>query len=169
MAQIIRHHGLIPVPLDIDPVTMAPLGLESIKKLVNKNTKAVLFAHLFGIRFNIDPYVDYLEENNIDIIEDLAEAFAGFEKVRGHPRAKLSMFSFGLSKAQTTYMGSITFIRKDEDLFKRMNDIQMSYRTLSRKEFYQKCWKASKAIFYINTQFGNHIIDYAAKLKGCTR
>ena len=115
---------------------MAPLGLEDLKKLVNKNTKAVLFAHLYGIRFNIDPYVDFLEESNIDILEDLAEAFAGFDRVRGHPRARMSMFSFGLSKIQTTYMGSITFIRGDELLLKRMNEIQNGYRTLSRKEFY---------------------------------
>jgi dTDP-4-amino-4,6-dideoxygalactose transaminase len=47
MAQIIEHHGLTPVPLDLDPETMLP-SPEQIEAAVTLRTKAVLVAHLFG-------------------------------------------------------------------------------------------------------------------------
>ena len=143
---------------------MAPFGLDSVKKLVSKKTKAILFSYLYGIRFDIGPYMDFLEENKIDVLEDLAEAFGGFNFVRGHPRARLSMFSFGLIKIQTTFMGNISVIRDDEELHRSMNEIQRTYVTHTKKDFYLKCWKATKAIFYINTKVGFKIIDHQAKV-----
>jgi dTDP-4-amino-4,6-dideoxygalactose transaminase len=34
MVQLIREHGLIPVPLDLDPRTMGPVSLEKMKELI---------------------------------------------------------------------------------------------------------------------------------------
>lgn len=34
MVQMVREHGLVPVPLDIDPRTMAPFRVEDFKKLI---------------------------------------------------------------------------------------------------------------------------------------
>jgi dTDP-4-amino-4,6-dideoxygalactose transaminase len=46
MATIVRHHGLTPVPLDLDFETMLP-GAEQIRSATTPRTKAVLVAHLF--------------------------------------------------------------------------------------------------------------------------
>src|SRR5689334_4277182 len=56
MLHIARHHGLVPVPIDVDPVTLAvdPAELEST---VTGRTRAILVAHLFGSRMPLDEIV----------------------------------------------------------------------------------------------------------------
>jgi dTDP-4-amino-4,6-dideoxygalactose transaminase len=63
---------LIPVPLEINPDTMSPISYEAIKPLINAKTKCVIFAYLYGIRYDIKPFIDILKDTNIDIIEDVA-------------------------------------------------------------------------------------------------
>lgn len=50
------------------------VDVTSIKKLVNENTKAVVFVHLYGRPARIDLIQNYLEERKIAIIEDSAQA-----------------------------------------------------------------------------------------------
>ena len=45
MVQMVREHGLIPVPLDIDPRTMAPFSTSDFKKLITP--KVIPFYDLF--------------------------------------------------------------------------------------------------------------------------
>ena len=72
MCQIIKEYGLVPVPFDIDTDTMTPLQYDELEKLITSKTKCVLFAYLYGIRFDITPFVQLLKDKNIDIIEDVA-------------------------------------------------------------------------------------------------
>jgi dTDP-4-amino-4,6-dideoxygalactose transaminase len=55
MIRIIQEHGLVPVPVDLDPYTMSP-SLDSIKAASSENTKACIFAYLYGITYDIAPY-----------------------------------------------------------------------------------------------------------------
>lgn len=71
MIKIVEEHGLVPVPVDLDPYTMAP-KLENIKSATTEKTVACLFAYLFGITYDLAPYADYLQAANIEIIEDCA-------------------------------------------------------------------------------------------------
>ena len=59
MYKVVEEHGLVPVPVDLDPYTMAPT-LESVKAATTEKTKVCLFAFLFGITYDIAPYADYL-------------------------------------------------------------------------------------------------------------
>lgn len=72
MCQIIKEHGLVPVSFDIDPETMSPHSYDGLEQLITEKTKCVLFAYLYGIRFDITPFVQTLKDRNIDIIEDVA-------------------------------------------------------------------------------------------------
>jgi len=81
MVQIIKEHGLVPVPVDYDLETMAPKSFDEVKAAitdkVNLNpltfqTKCVLFAYLFGIIYDITEIAAWLKEKNIDVIEDVA-------------------------------------------------------------------------------------------------
>ena len=47
------------IPLDLDHYTMRPT-LEGVKAATTDRTKAILFAHLFGVTYDIEPYSDYL-------------------------------------------------------------------------------------------------------------
>src|SRR6266513_1305995 len=49
MVNIARHHGLVPIPLDIESGTMAP-EIAKIEAAITERTRAIVMAHLFGTR-----------------------------------------------------------------------------------------------------------------------
>lgn len=55
MVKVIREHGLIPVPVDIDPETLEP-SLADIDALVNERTVALLVAQIYGRGLNMAPF-----------------------------------------------------------------------------------------------------------------
>ena len=71
MLRIIKEHGLVAVPVDLDLATLAP-SLDDIKKATSSKTKAILFAFIFGATYNIEPYAEFLHSKKIEIIEDCA-------------------------------------------------------------------------------------------------
>jgi len=66
---------------------------------------------VFGIRFDPTPYIDICDELEVDYIEDVAQTYQGTKVWTGDPRARMTMFSFGLIKVQTTYNGAVSVIR----------------------------------------------------------
>jgi dTDP-4-amino-4,6-dideoxygalactose transaminase len=99
MVQVVTEHNLVPVPMDVDPTTMAPADIELFKSLIKPGkTVAFIGAYVYGIRYDPTPYLDICEENKIDYIEDVAQTYQGAEFWSGHPRAVLTMYSFGLIK-----------------------------------------------------------------------
>ena len=69
---IIRS-GAKPVLADIDSET-ALLSIESVRRSLTANTKAVILVHLYGQVRQMDEWVIFCEENNIMLIEDCAQA-----------------------------------------------------------------------------------------------
>lgn len=59
------------VPLDLDIATMKPC-VEDLKKALSPKTKAVLFAYIFGVTYDIAPYVEILNSAGVEILEDCA-------------------------------------------------------------------------------------------------
>lgn len=53
MIQIVKEYGLIPVPIDYNLDTMGVNNWDDIKQATNEKTKAILFAYLYGVRFDI--------------------------------------------------------------------------------------------------------------------
>lgn len=111
MTKIVEEHGLIPVPVDIDPYTMAP-SLQQIKAATTEKTKACLFAYLFGITYDLSPFSEFLSGQGIEIIEDCAQSWRGLDTFRGSPHALITMFSFGTIKYNTAFFGSVNIIRE---------------------------------------------------------
>lgn len=120
MVRIVKEHGLVPVPFDIDPRTMCPIEPEALAKLISPKTKVFIGAYVYGIRFDPSPYIDVCEEKGVDYIEDVAQTYQGVKGWTGDPRAKMTMFSFGLIKLATTYNGAVTVVRHDKELFEKM-------------------------------------------------
>ena len=109
MPRIARHHGLRPVPLDIDPVTAA-WDDRALERCVGPRTRAVVLAHLFGTRVDLGPAVEIARQHGIAVVEDCAQAYAGPDWT-GHPQADLSLFSFGPMKTATALGGALASVR----------------------------------------------------------
>ena len=49
MTKIIRYHGLIPIPVEIDVGTLSP-KIEDLEAVITPNSKAMLISALFGTK-----------------------------------------------------------------------------------------------------------------------
>src|SRR5215471_15176388 len=76
MVRIIEAHGLVPVPVDIDPDDLS-VDLESLIRSITPRTRAILVAHLFGTRQPLDPILSIARKHGLFVAEDCAQAFAG--------------------------------------------------------------------------------------------
>ena len=112
MARIVRHHGFVPVPVDLDLNTAAPT-LESLEKATTPLTRGLIFAHLFGTRSDMTPVLDFAKRHDIGVLEDCAQAFTGPDWT-GTPGCLASMFSFGTIKTSTALGGAMVTIRAPE-------------------------------------------------------
>lgn len=105
MFEVIERHGLVAVPIDLDMSTLA-MKREELERAVNKNTKAILFAQLFGSRLPMDDVVAFARQHDLFMFEDCAQSFAGDGYV-GHPESDVVMVSFGPIKTCSTIMGGL--------------------------------------------------------------
>jgi|APTNR8051073442_1049403.scaffolds.fasta_scaffold26281_2 perosamine synthetase len=135
MPRILREHGLVPVPIDLDFAT-ASVNAASLRTAMPQKTKAILVAHLFGGRMDLDPVFEVAREHGLVVIEDCAQAFAGKEYT-GDPRSEVRMFSFGPIKTATALGGAVLFM-KDAALLETMTAIQSGWPCQSQKSYLKK-------------------------------
>jgi dTDP-4-amino-4,6-dideoxygalactose transaminase len=109
MWRVIEHHGLVPVPVDVDARTLAP-KLDSLERAASGKTRALLVAHLFGTRLDMQPYADLCQARGWLLLEDCAQAFTGPE-YKGSPLADVAMFSFGPIKTAAALAGGVLIVR----------------------------------------------------------
>jgi dTDP-4-amino-4,6-dideoxygalactose transaminase len=102
---ILAHHGIVAVPVDLDLDTLA-INAADVQRAVTSRTRAVLVAHLFGARMPLDEIAAVAHAHGLLLIEDCAQAHddSGY---RGDPQADVSMFSFGSIKRQTALGGAL--------------------------------------------------------------
>lgn len=147
---VVRAHGLVPVPVDLDLATLAPLP-EAAARLATTRTVAYLVAHVYGRRFDAGPAADLCERLGIDLVEDCAEAFSGAAGgYRGHPRAVVSFFSFGPIKHATAFGGGLARVR-DAALRLRMRAANAAYPVQTRGEYARKVARYLSAAAVLNT------------------
>jgi perosamine synthetase len=138
MIRIIEHHGLVPVPVDLDPQRMTPTE-EQWRKAVTPTARLILVAHLFGGRTEMGPVVELARRHKLLVVEDCAQAYAGLQ-YEGDPRADASMFSFGTIKNSTALGGAVVRVR-DADLLARMRAAQESYPLQPRLPYLKRLAK----------------------------
>ena len=71
--QAILSAGVKPIACDIKE--NGQICLESVKSLINQNTKAIIPVHYAGNSFDVEGLYYLAKENNIRVIEDAAHAF----------------------------------------------------------------------------------------------
>jgi decaprenylphospho-beta-D-ribofuranose 2-oxidase len=132
MVNIAKHHGLVPIPLDIEGGTMAPEIL-AIEAAITARTRAIVVAHLFGTRVPMGPVIELAKKYGLLVFEDCAQAFTGPDYT-GHPETDVAMFSFGSIKTMTALGGALLRV-KDPELVRRMRTIQRTHPAQTRKQF----------------------------------
>jgi dTDP-4-amino-4,6-dideoxygalactose transaminase len=139
MAELLSRHGLVPVPLDVDPETLlvSPARLEAA---IGPRTRAVLLAHLFGTRAELGSFGRIARAHGLLLLEDCAQAFCG-DGYRGHDGADASFFSFGMIKTATALGGALARVRSPA-LRARMRDLQAAYPFWPRRLFLARAAKA---------------------------
>ncbi|KAI8737319.1 CAunnamed protein product [Biomphalaria glabrata] len=138
MSTIVKHHGLVIVPLDISLDTLEP-KLELLDKLITTKTVGILVAHLYGRVIPMDNIIVIAKQKNLIIIEDCAESFNGFTHI-GNPLSDISLFSFGVIKFYTSFGGCIAKVR-DQNVYKKMCDIQQTYPLQTADIYFKKVLK----------------------------
>jgi UDP-2-acetamido-2-deoxy-ribo-hexuluronate aminotransferase len=71
--EVIALLGLVPVIVDVDPVTFT-INPDEIRKAITAKTKAIIPVHLYGLCSNMGEILSIAAENNIPVIEDTAQA-----------------------------------------------------------------------------------------------
>ena len=129
MPRLAQHHGLVPVPIDLEPTTLAPRP-ELVLRAITDRTRMLVVAHLFGGRVDLGPVAEICRSNGILLVEDCAQAFQG-PAGSGDSLADVSMFSFGILKTSTALGGAMLTVRNPE-LLVRMRSIQLRWPVQKR-------------------------------------
>jgi dTDP-4-amino-4,6-dideoxygalactose transaminase len=131
MIRIVRAHGLVPVPVDLEPGDLAP-SPAALERAITPSSRMLVAAHLFGARYELDPLLAVARRHGLLVVEDCAQAFApGFT---GHPDADAALFSFGPIKTATALGGALARVR-DPALRERMRKIQTAWPIHGRGAF----------------------------------
>ena len=96
MLRIIRDHGLVPVPVDVNEEHLA-VNPASLERALTPRTRAVLVAHLFGTRLPLEAVVRFCRQHKLLLLEDCAQAFSGVG-FDGHPGPTFPCSALGQSR-----------------------------------------------------------------------
>jgi len=161
MEKIVRHHGLIPVPVDLDPSNFHPL-CKDIEAKITPRTKMVILTHLFGNYTDSKEICELAHKNNLIVVEDCAQ-FPGI----WHHKSQYSdvvMYSFGPAKAATS-LGGALFCIKDLELENKLRKSLSELPVQSRFDFFSRLLRYS-LIKILGTIPIYTLIYYVCKLVG---
>lgn len=158
MVEIVERHGLLAVPVDVDPASCSVVP-GALARAVTPRTRAIVVSHLFGGRGAMEAIIEAARRHDLLVIEDCAQAFAA-DGYRGHPASDVAMFSFGPIKTATALGGAMLTFR-NRQLGEAVRQLQRGLPLQSRGQFLQRLIKFSalKAL-------GWHL-PYAIFVQGC--
>jgi len=123
MARLVRAHGLVPVPVDIDPATLAPTA-EALSQAWSPKSKVLVVAQLLGGRLDLEECKRFASERGLLLVDDDAQGFTGLARIvsRLSP-ADVVFHSFGSIKTATCLGGGLLRVN-DKALLGRMREAQ---------------------------------------------
>eukprot|EP00826_Nyctotherus_ovalis_P049802 TRINITY_DN6042_c0_g1_i16.p1 TRINITY_DN6042_c0_g1~~TRINITY_DN6042_c0_g1_i16.p1 ORF type:complete len:233 (-),score=56.23 TRINITY_DN6042_c0_g1_i16:532-1230(-) len=155
MMQIVKEHGLVPVPVDINVETTAPT-LDDIKAAATSKAKVLIVSYLYGIVYPVEEIAGFCEERGILLVEDAAESYYGND-YNGSPRAVMTLFSFGSIKRYTSFGGALAFVR-DSKIYEKMASVHTSFKVQTRREFCKKLVRSFGVGILLNSTKANYIL-----------
>jgi perosamine synthetase len=185
MTRILSYHKLRVIPIDIDPHTLEP-DVDAMRASVadiqarhqsQHRLCAVVVAHLWGRRVNMNATIAFARVHGVDVIEDCAEAFSGTPRCHhhrhvasgmpwiGHPSSDLVLFSFGTIKHATALGGGIALVR-DATVRSTMQQLQSHYPVQSRTQYARKVLNATMGAAVLNVGTVNVVGRLIANIIG---
>tara|TARA_Y100000741_G_C18263097_1_gene561338 strand:+ start:5775 stop:8882 length:3108 start_codon:yes stop_codon:yes gene_type:complete len=129
-------YGLKPVFVDVDSNSQN-ITLNTIKTAITKNTKAVILVHLAGWPCDLEEICNYCRKNNINIIEDCAQAHgAKYNNKSVGTWGDINAWSFCQDKIITTGGEGGMVTTNNADLYKlawSLKDHGKGYNTIYNK------------------------------------
>jgi len=117
-ATAVLHQNAIPIFVDIDPISFCIDSADLPNKITNR-TKAIIPVHLFGHPADLDPILEFAEDNNLIVIEDACQSHGTEYKGRKVGTiSKAGCFSLFESKNMMTGEGGM-IITDDEEFAKQ--------------------------------------------------
>lgn len=114
-AAAIINAGATPVLTDINSRTWT-MDINDVQEKITPKTKAIMPVHIYGHPVDMDPILDLVEDHNLIIIEDAAEAHgAEYRSRKCGSFGNASCFSFYANKIITTGEGGMV-VTDDERL-----------------------------------------------------
>ena len=121
LSAIIRSGGK-PVFCDVD-INSWNMTLDNVKKVFNKNTKAILMVHTYGLTAEATEIKQFSNDNGLILIEDTAEAHGQtYNNIKCGSFGDVSTLSFYANKHITTGEGGMV-LTDDEEIYESL--IQM--------------------------------------------
>jgi dTDP-4-amino-4,6-dideoxygalactose transaminase len=127
-AETIAILRLKPVFIDSDPDTFN-LNLDSLRKAITPNTKAIIPVHLFGQVCDMKPILEMAQEHGIPVIEDTAQAigadytFPDGTKKKAGTMGTIGTTSFFPSKNLGCYGDGGAIFTNDDSLAEKLRMI----------------------------------------------
>lgn len=138
MARIVRAHGLVPVPVDLDPDTLAP-DPRALHAAWSPRSKMLVVAHLFGGVVELGPSRAFAKAHGLVLVEDCAQSYVP-GTYEGDPDSDVCMLSFGPIKTSTALGGAVLLVA-DDDLRRRMQAVQDGRPVQSRLRYLRRLAK----------------------------
>jgi len=116
--------GAIPVFCDID-INTYHIDIESVKRMITPNTKAIVYPHLFGSMTDTSELQKLCKQHNIIFIEDSAQSLGS--SLNGQTAGTIgdtSVFSFNSNKVIAGVNGGGVVMTDDDELAKRVKMIR---------------------------------------------
>jgi dTDP-4-amino-4,6-dideoxygalactose transaminase len=110
-----RFFGLVPVMVDINPVTLN-FDLEDARRKLTKNTKAVFPVHYMGMPADMDHISEFCKEKGLIVLEDACHAHGAsmHGKFMG-AWGRMACFSFQASKPLPSIEGGMGNYQNQDD------------------------------------------------------
>ena len=101
------QHDLVPVIVDIDPVTFN-ISPSEIERAISPRTRAIMPVHVYGNPCDMSALVDICRRRNLMLIEDSCEALGAYYDGKAVGKfGRVGTFSFYFSHHMTTLEGGI--------------------------------------------------------------
>lgn len=127
-AEVIALLGLVPVWVDVDPLTFN-IDPQKIEAVITKKTKAIVPVHLYGQCADMESILKIAAAHNLYVIEDTAQAigadylFQNGNKAKAGTMGNIGCTSFFPSKNLGCYGDGGALYSNDESLGKKIHMI----------------------------------------------
>ena len=141
-ATSIIRAGATPVLVDCN-INNWNMEVSQIESLINKNTKAIMVVHIYGLPVDMEPILELSSKYNIPVIEDAAEMHGQtYKGKKCGSFGAISTFSFYPNKHITTGEGGM-LVTDDEDIYKRCRSLRnLAFNDEQRFIHYEMGWNA---------------------------